>query len=190
MRNVAIGDKEMADHVMQTIVELQDKLKEQEKAVIKTKELINLLCEQTGKPAIYKDAELEASAVQLTIKDDQFYGRSLAGSMKEILNIRKAADIGPATPREIYDDLVKGGYLFNTDVVVNRLTGVRVSLRKSSSIFHKLPNGKYGLLEWYPNAKKLKPHNNDNKTEIGTDTSDEIGGVENDEPTNDTGEES
>jgi hypothetical protein len=33
---------------------------------------------------------------------------------------------------------------------------MRISLAKNSSLFHKLPTGKFGLLEWYPNAKPLK----------------------------------
>jgi hypothetical protein len=29
-------------------------------------------------------------------------------------------------------------------------------LRKRSAVFHKLPNGTWGLKEWYPNAKSSK----------------------------------
>ena len=29
-------------------------------------------------------------------------------------------------------------------------------MRKNSSIFHRLPNGQYGLTAWYPNMKRPK----------------------------------
>ncbi len=46
-----------------------------------------------------------------------------------------------------------GGYKFETASEENAKTGVRNALRTSSSIFHRLPNGHYGLLSWYPSAK-------------------------------------
>ena len=36
------------------------------------------------------------------------------------------------------------------------MDSLRISLGKSSHTFHKLPNGQYGLLEWYPNVKPPK----------------------------------
>jgi hypothetical protein len=72
--------------------------------------------------------------------------------------MRRAANLGPATPRDIYEALVKGGLKFDTTVVANAITGVRGTLRKNSSIFHKLPNGEYGLLSWYPRAKAARPN--------------------------------
>ena len=36
------------------------------------------------------------------------------------------------------------------------LVGLRAMLRKRSNVFHKLPNGTWGLREWYPNAKASK----------------------------------
>ena len=47
------------------------------------------------------------------------------------------------------------GFHFETNSEKNRLTNIRISLRKSSGTFHRLPDGKrYGLLEWYPKAKR------------------------------------
>ena len=33
---------------------------------------------------------------------------------------------------------------------------MRVSLRKASKVFHKLPNGQWGLVDWYDNIRKQK----------------------------------
>lgn len=147
----------MSADIQVIIADLQKKLGEQEKEVIRTKELINDLLSHYGIPTIYKDAELSPSSGAIRFASDEFYGQPLAGSMRKILQHRKAAQLGPATPREIYEKLVAGGYAFESDNEQNRLIGIRVSLRKSSAIFHRLPDGKrYGLLDWYPKAKKSK----------------------------------
>jgi len=145
----------MSDHINQTIADLQVKLQEQERVVTSTKLAINTLCEIASKPPIYPNAGEETAGVSLSIASDEFYGKPLAAAMRTILEKRKLGGNGPASPRELYDALLEGGYLFDTEVEQNRLTGVRVSLRKSSKIFHRLPDKKrYGLLEWYPAAKR------------------------------------
>lgn len=150
----------MNSNIDGVIADLQKKLTEQETAVIQSKQLINLLCTQYGRDPIYKDADLAPSSGTQAFASDEFYGQPLAGSMRKILEHRKATGLGPATPREIYDTLVSGGYAFETDNVQNRLIGIRVSLRKSSGTFHRLPEGKqYGLLEWYPKAQRAKNKN-------------------------------
>tara|TARA_R110002096_G_scaffold82336_4_gene191627 strand:- start:290 stop:805 length:516 start_codon:yes stop_codon:yes gene_type:complete len=155
----------MTEHIDKTVSDLQLKLKDQEEQVVKTKQLINLLCEHAGRGPIYAESELDTNSKNVSIASDEFYGQPLATAMRSILEKRKAMGNGPATPRELYDSLLHGGYLFETDIEENRLIGVRVSLRKSSKIFHKLPDGKrYGLLEWYPKAKKQSVKNDSNET--------------------------
>lgn len=145
----------MSDHIDKTIAELQLTLARQEQEVIKTKQLINLLCGHAGRQPIYASADLESDSNTVAIASDEFYGQPLATAMRKILEKRKASGNGPATPRELYTSLLEGGYAFDTDVEENRLIGIRVSLRKSTKIFHRLPDGKrYGLLEWYPKAKR------------------------------------
>lgn len=36
------------------------------------------------------------------------------------------------------------------------MTGIRQVLRKNSGIFHRLPNGEWGLLAWYERVKQQK----------------------------------
>jgi len=155
--------RKMTEHIDKTIADLQQKLREQEEEAIKTKQLINLLCEHAGRQAIYAGSELDSNSNNVSISCDEFYGQPLAAAMRSILEKRKLTGNGPASPRELYDSLLEGGYLFDTDIVENRLTGVRVSLRKSSRVFHRLPDGKrYGLLDWYPKAKKQSNKNEAN----------------------------
>ena len=165
----------MSAEIDQVIADLQAKLAEQEAKVIESKQLINLLCTQYGKRPIYADIELKQTPHVGTFSADEFYGQSLSGSMKKILQHRKTTGLGPATPREIYDELVQGGYAFETANEQNRINGVRISLRKSSSIFHRLPDKKrYGLLEWYPKAKRKQDKENNLQPEDNLSDHDEI----------------
>ncbi len=103
----------------------------------------------------------EQRGAAMTIRADQFYGKVMVTAMREYLEMRRASNQGPATPREIYDATVAGGFKFDTDNELNRITGIRTALRKSSSIFHRLPNNEYGLLAWYPKAKAPSPEEED-----------------------------
>ena len=121
------------------------------------KAMTNRMCDLAGVPHVYADVGSPArSGVGTTIQADQFYGKSLGTAAREYLEIRKAAGLGPAAPREIYEALAQGGAQFETKNEENAITGVRGMLRKNSSIFHRLPNNQYGLLVWYPNAKAAK----------------------------------
>lgn len=159
----------MADHIKQTIADLQAKLKEQEAAVLDSKRLINNLCKLAGMPEMYAEAELQAaSGPSLSIQSDQFYGQPLSTCIRQILEMRRALKQGPATVNDIYDSLAAGGFKFETKNEDNAKRGLRISLTKNTAIFHKLPNGKFGLLEWYPSAKAAKPK--DETEEEGTES--------------------
>jgi hypothetical protein len=90
------------------------------------------------------------------IGPDTFYGKKQSTAVRQYLEMRKAGGKGPATPREIFDALKKGGLQFETKNDEVALVGLRALLRKNTVTFHKLPNGSYGLLSWYPDAKKPK----------------------------------
>lgn len=74
--------------------------------------------------------------------------------MREYLEMRKAQGIGPATPRDIYEALKSGGYQFETKDDTVALVGLRALLRTQPLVFHRLPQGTYGLTSWYPDAKR------------------------------------
>lgn len=153
----------MSDHILRTVEELEQKLVEQINAVISTKRLINQLCEMGKAPIRYHDTDLTpSSGPSLSIRSDQFYGQPQAACVREILEMRKALNKGPATVNEIFTSLVDGGFAFDTKNDENAKRGLRISITKNTALFHKLPNGKIGLLAWYPNAKagKSKKDNN------------------------------
>jgi hypothetical protein len=143
----------MSDHLRLAIADLELKLAEQLKTVAKTKAGINQLAELAGIPAPYADIE-EVSA-GAAIRPDQFYGQALHTAMRNYLEWRGKAR-GPATVNEIFEVLKAGGYQFETKNDDNSKRIIRITLTKNSIVFHKLPNGSYGLLAWYPNAKPKK----------------------------------
>jgi len=144
----------MSDHIKQTIADLQGELQKQEAAVLDTKRLINMLCGRAGMTPMYADADLQQSAgVALSIKSDQFYGQPMVTAIRQILEMRRALKQEPATINELYDSLIKGGFAFDTKNEDNAKRGIRISVTKNSGIFHKIPNGGIGLLDWYPSAK-------------------------------------
>ena len=44
-----------------------------------------------------------------------------------------------------------------------------ITLGKNSGIFHKLPNGRFGMLSWYPNAKPIKVTTNNGTADTAED---------------------
>jgi hypothetical protein len=90
------------------------------------------------------------------IKSDTFYGKKLQTAVREYLEMRKLQNLGPATPREIYDAITLGGFKFEAKDANTAMIGMRALLRKRTAFFHRLPNNTYGLTSWYPDLKKQK----------------------------------
>jgi len=88
----------------------------------------------------------------------------MGSAAREYLDMRKTAGgDAPATVREIFDALKGGGFDFKSKDDGNAIIVLRAMLRKNSSMFHKLQNGKYGLRAWYPNLKPPKANASDSE---------------------------
>lgn len=151
----------MTKTVEDAIGELSQEIATDELAIRKKKETVNTLCGVIGRAPAYRVDEAE-SVVPTAIRPDQFYGQPLATAVKTILEMRRAASLGAASNNEIYDALVAGGYQFNTKSEDVARASLRNSIAKNTVAFHKLPNGRFGLVSWYPNIKpsKSSPPNN------------------------------
>lgn len=139
----------MREEFTPAIEALQKDLADLERQVAETKQVINRLCARAGTEPLYPDVMVPTSPSIGLLRSDSFYGKPITTAAREYLEMRRAAGLGPATPREIYEALEKGGYTFDTKNVNTAIVSVRNTIRKSSSIFHRLPNGAYGLLNWY-----------------------------------------
>ena len=150
----------MANHstVEATIAMLERSIEEAEAKVRALRTAINTICAESGLPARYAEEHLTAGqgGRLVQIQDDTFYGKKQTTAMREYLEMRKAQGLGPAKPREIYDALVQGGLRFETKDAETALISLRALLRTQPNVFHKLPQGAYGLLAWYPEAKRSK----------------------------------
>lgn len=146
----------MKEQLEPAIAALQQQLTEQERKVIETKTLINRLCDVAGMPPAYADVGSPTGPSITAIRGDTFYGKVLTTAAREYLQMRKSANLGPTSVRDIYENLKKGGYPFETEDDNNAMTGIRQVLRKNSGIFHRLPNGEWGLTAWYERIKQQK----------------------------------
>lgn len=145
----------MAKTLDDAINEIVAEITAMESAIRDKKKTVNTLCGVDGREDMYVLDKAE-DAVPTRVRPDQFYGQPLATAVRTILEMRKAQNLGAASAKEIHEVLTAGGYQFNTksdDVAVQSL---RNSLSKNTVTFHKLPNGRFGLLSWYPNAKPAK----------------------------------
>lgn len=138
-----------------TVPNLQGHIRDLEQEIIDTKRMVNRLLIRKGQQPLYPDAVDGEVGTVFAIRSDQFYGESLSGAMRQYLKMRRVANLGPATVHEMYEALVRGGFAFGTDNEDNRKRILRLSLVKSSSLFHRLPDGThYGLPDWYGDIAK------------------------------------
>lgn len=139
----------MSDHIEKTLSEFQQQIKALEDELSHKKRVVNDLCEMAGRSIIYHDIE-QSSKSHGAIRRDQFYGKPLATAARDILELRDEA----LTVNEIFDTMIEGGYSFDAKNDDNAKRSLRISLSKNTATFHKLPNGTFGLLEWYPSVKQ------------------------------------
>lgn len=146
----------MREEFKPAIAALQKDLSDLERKVIEAKTTINKLCALADAPPMYPDVGSPSEATITTIRADTFYGKVLTTAAREYLEMRKAQNLGPANTREIYEAITSGGFEFETDNPTNAMTGMRQTMGKNSSIFHRLPNGTWGLTSWYEKIKASK----------------------------------
>jgi len=142
----------MGDDILNTIEVLTKRVGAKEEEASKLKKLVNELCAEAGVTARYPNIAESNGAIG-GIRSDQFYGQTLTAAIRNYLEHRKASGFGAAGLNEIYLAVRDGGYKFESKNEENAKISVGNTLRKTSSIFHRLPNGQYGLLTWYPSAK-------------------------------------
>ncbi len=144
----------MSEHYIQTIAALTDDIARIENETAEKKKMVNYLCELAGQPRAYDEIKSASRAKSFSIKKDQFYGKTLNGSIRDVLTLYRNADLELPTAEQIYEAVLSGGY---DEFPKNRdeaITGLKITLGKSTNTFTKLNGGSYGLNEWY--NKKVK----------------------------------
>lgn len=157
----------MTNNLEAAINDLTAKLQQQMNDVSETKKAINVLLKMVGKEPMFPDENAEQVGASFNIEPDQYYGRPLATAVQEYLESRrkatgkKAIELG-----DILKALEQGGFDFKAQGWRDndRLRSLSISLAKNTKVFHRLPNGWFGLLSWYPDVvakkePKEKPNN-------------------------------
>lgn len=140
-------------HFDKTIEELRKKIAEKENELAEMRKTVNQLCKLANQSPIYiNEVEPEKSSKSL-LQGDEYYMQPIATVIGWILEERKLSGLGPVTTKEIYDEMRVGGYKFDAKDDENAMRGISISMSKNVAKFHKLPSGKFGLKEWYPELK-------------------------------------
>ena len=149
----------MANNLEAAIGDLTAKLQQQMNEVSETKKAINVLMKMVGKDPMFPDENPEQVGASFNIEPDQYYGRPLATCVQEYLEARKKATGKKAIQVEdILAALEQGGFDFKAAGWRDndRLRSLSISLAKNNKVFHRLPNGWFGLLSWYPDVVAKK----------------------------------
>jgi hypothetical protein len=146
----------MDESIEKAIGVLKQKVEQKAKELNDAKRAVNQLCICIGEPPIYNlDENVETWQLITDLKGHEYYMKPFATVVTNILE-RRGERGGPTTIKEIYEQMKAGGYLFETGNDANAMRGIRGSMGKNTQTFHKLPNGKFGLLKWFPELKEKK----------------------------------
>jgi hypothetical protein len=134
---------------------LRNQLHEQEAEANETRKMINSLLRRMGEDLEFPEAESGQMQMRMNgaVRPDQYYGKAFATAAQEYLERRKQA----CSAEEIMTALEQGGFDFKKLGWKERKDWPRltaISLAKNNQKFHKLPNGTFGLLSWYPDIAK------------------------------------
>jgi len=144
------------DAVLSTIELVRAQVADLDQQLLEKKRMVNDLCKLAGRPPIYGDADLKSRVGGRATRPDEYYGKPQASVVRTILEKRALAGLGAATVNEIYDEMLAGGFHFGGKNDDNNKRGLYISLGKNTTTFHKLPNGTYGLVEWYSDLKGIR----------------------------------
>jgi hypothetical protein len=145
----------MASKFQEAIEELLAEIEAKDREIAELKKTVNFLRSRDGLGPLYETTEPQGNGRRQTIRPDQFYGKSPITAAREYLQLRGEAVL----PEEIAEALEKGGFDYKAQGWNNkehRARNLAISMSKNSLIFHRLPNGWYGLVKFYPELKKKK----------------------------------
>ena len=147
----------MEESLEKAIEVLKQKVEQKAKELNDAKKAVNQFCACIGESPVYEvSGETETGQIITDLKGHEYYMKPLATVITNILE-RRGQRGGPATVKEIYEQMLAGGYLFETKVAENAMRNIRISMAKNTATFHKLPNsGKFGLVKWFPELKEKR----------------------------------
>ena len=124
--------------------------------VTNLKRAANTFFRAAGEEPPYPEADADNPDVTgpMRLRPDEFYGKGFATAARAFLVRRKQA----VEAEEVVRGLELGGFDFEGQgwKEADRLRIVSMSMAKNTAQFHRLPNGLFGLREWYPDVIERK----------------------------------
>jgi len=142
------------DATQQVLAGIQTRIQSHLDEIAKLKRTANSIADLIGEGPVYTDIEAETAGAVSPSRADAYYGKPLATAVREYLEFRRHA----VPVEEIQRGLEKGGFDFDALEwnESTRLRALAMSMSKNTPVFHRLPNGMWGLVSWYPEAQKKK----------------------------------
>jgi len=162
-------------HVGRTIEMVQGQIRDLERDLVEKKRMVNSLCKLVGREPIF--TSVEPAHAGTVLRSDEFYGKALTSAARTVLERRDAAGLGAASVEVLYADLLRGGFQFDAKNDGTAKRSLAISLAKNSYLFHRLPNGDWGLVTWYEKipVKTKGNGSKDQKDEVQEDETDDLG---------------
>ena len=147
----------MASRFQGAIDQLVEEVEAKQQEISELRRMVNFLRGKDGQPPLYPDVDDGAGAGRglVALRPDEYYGKSPITAAREYLERRGQA----ALPEEIAEALERGSFDYKAQGWSSKENWGRnlaISMSKNSGIFHRLPNGYYGLVKWYPELKRAK----------------------------------
>lgn len=162
----------MDEATQKVLADIQAKIETHLEEVAKLKKTANMVADIAGQGPIYTDVDEGSKAVGPT-RADAYYGKPLATAVREYLEFRRQA----VPVEDIQKGLEQGGFDFDSMGWPKgaRLRALAISISKNTNVFHKLPNGMWGLNSWYPEATQKKKAKAKSRSRTGDDGENEKG---------------
>jgi hypothetical protein len=162
----------MDEATQKVLADIQAKIESHLEEVKKLKKTANMVADIGGQSAIYADVDEDSKAVGPT-RADAYYGKALATAVREYLEFRRQA----VPVEDIQKGLEQGGFDFDSMGwdKGGRLRYLAISIAKNTNVFHRLPNGMWGLNSWYPDATTKKKAKAKSRSRINADDDSEKG---------------
>ena len=144
----------MVGRFEEAIRELIGEIEAKGREIAELKRTVNFLRSKDGLGPEFADAEQASGVGGMTIEPGRFYGKSPITAAREYLEMRGTGKV--AMPDEIVAALERGSFDFKAQgwESENRVRNLAISMGKNTAIFHRLPNGFYGLAKWYPELQR------------------------------------
>lgn len=121
---------------------------------VEKQKVANTMAALYGVEPPFKDTETQAAKATASIKADQFANYGYPSEAARAFLAWRGSEKGATDVDVIFEALSQGGFAFGS-TKNDAKGGLRIALGKDGLV-RRLPNGHYGLWEWYPDAKRSR----------------------------------